>query len=148
MDQTDCCTLGYSLVELLITIAIIGILAAMVIVAAVPARNKAVDARLRNDIAQLRWEAEIVFDSQGASYANWSTHSTVAENVNIILNDINDALRQAGSATVRDSDADTYCVSVPLVSVAGAHYCIDARGTFQQVNSPCPDTAPFSCPAS
>lgn len=139
---------GFSLVELLITIAIIGILAAMIIVIAVPARNKAIDARIRNDIAQLRWEAEIVYDSQGASYQNWPAHATVVDNVNIILSDIDDALGQANSTVIRDSDNQSYCVSAPLVSTPGNHYCIDAGGVFEEVASSCPDTIPFICPIS
>ncbi|MBI4022120.1 MAG: type II secretion system protein [Candidatus Andersenbacteria bacterium] len=136
---------GYSLVELLITIAIIGILAAMVMAVAVPARNKAQDARIRNDIAQLRWEAEIVFDSQGASFENWTSHPTVTENVDIILADIDEALGANDAATVKDSDAATYCVSAPLVSVPERHYCIDAQGVFEEVSSPCPSSPPFEC---
>src|SRR5687768_17895328 len=129
---------GFSLLELILFIAIVGILAAIVLVAVFAARYKAVDARIRNDVAQLRWEAEIVYDTQGATFVNWSTHPAVATEVNILLLDIVSALRGAGAATVRDSDALTYCVSAPLVSISGRHYCVDARGVFEEVNSPCP----------
>lgn len=136
---------GYSLVELLILVAIVGILAAMIIAVATPARNKATDARIRNDIAQLRWEAEIVFDTQDASYEDWSTHDTVSENVDIILNDIDDAVGEENAVTIRDSDEGTYCVSAPLISVPGMHYCIDNSGVFEEVDEPCDDSAPFAC---
>jgi type II secretory pathway pseudopilin PulG len=137
---------GFSLVELLILIAIIGILAALVIAVATPARNKAADARIRNDIRQLRWEAEIVYDSQNASFEDWSTHGTVADNVTIILDDIDGALGQENAVTIRDSDDNTYCVSAPLVSFPGQHYCIDHRGVFEEVADSCDGSAPFACP--
>jgi type II secretory pathway pseudopilin PulG len=138
---------GYSLVELLIFIAIVGILASLVIGVATPARNKAIDARIRNDIAQLRWQAEIVFDSQGASFEDWSTNQSVEENVTIILADIDDALGQTDAATIRDSDDNTYCASAPLRNAPGRHWCIDASGVFAEVSSSCPASQPFECPS-
>jgi prepilin-type N-terminal cleavage/methylation domain-containing protein len=139
---------GFTLVELLIFIAIIGILASIVLVSVFSARQKAADSRIRNNIAQLRWEAEIVYDTQGASFDDWSTHPSVSQQVNILLDDIVLALKGAGAATVRDTDNDTYCVSAPLVSISGRHYCVDAGGVFAEVTAPCPATAPFECPAS
>src|SRR3989344_7205426 len=133
---------GYSLIELLMYIAIIGILAALILLGVLAARSKAADARIRNDIAQLRWEAEIVFDSQGANFTGWSRYHSVSDQVEILLADIADALGGTGAATVLDGDSDSYCVSAPLVSASNRHYCVDHRGTFEEVSSPCLDVDP------
>jgi type II secretory pathway pseudopilin PulG len=139
---------GFSLIELLILISIIGLLAILVLTAVLQSRQKTFDARIRNNIVQLRWEAEIVFDSQGANFINWSTYPSVDNEVNILVSDIADALQGAGTATIRDADPNTYCVSAPLASTSGRHYCVDYRGVFDEVGSPCSAAPPFECPAS
>ena len=53
---------GFTLIEMLVVIAVIGILSAATLTALGPARNKAKDTRIMNALEQLRLIAETVYD--------------------------------------------------------------------------------------
>ena len=53
---------GFTLIEMLVVIAVIGILSAATLTALGPARNKAKDTRIMNALEQLRSIAETVYD--------------------------------------------------------------------------------------
>lgn len=136
-------TAGFSLIEVLIVIAVLGILATLILAAVTASRNKAYDTRIRNAVGQIRWLAESVFDTQGGSYVNWTQHDTISTNLNILLEDIDlnygDVAGAPYIATIRESQENEYCVSAPLKSESDKHYCIDATGVFKTVSSICPD---------
>lgn len=144
---------GFTLIELLIVIAILGVLTLFVLNAIWNARDKAYDARIRNDIVQLRWLAESVFDSQGASYMNWTAHATIQQQLTLALSDIDKNYGDAAGApyvtTIRDTQDGDYCVSAPLRGAVGKHYCVDATGVFKTTNSACAVSTgvpPLRCP--
>jgi type II secretory pathway pseudopilin PulG len=131
------------LIELLIVLAIIAILAILVIAVVDKSRKEARDVRIRNDVGQLRWEAEIVYDTQGASYLNWSQHSLVLDNIQTLLGDID---AQSGDSpgpphvtVIRESQSTDYCISAPLRAEAGLYTCVDATGEVRETSSHCPD---------
>lgn len=147
---------GFSLIEILITVAIIGILASLILAAVSGSRNKGHDARIRNDVSQLRYLAESVYDTQGANYANWSAHASVTTAITQLLDDIDrnngDTAGTPYVTIIRDSQTTDYCLSTPLRAQAGQYYCIDATGVFQTGPSPCPDYGvgdpPLHCPGN
>lgn len=137
---------GFTLIELLVVIAIIGILAALVFAAANNSRDKADDARIRNDVRQMRWLAEIVYNDQNGSFLAWSGDASIQTNLNILISDIQEVGIQSEDIIIRDSEVQEYCVSVPLKSNANKYYCADADVEFKITSSACPENTPFTCP--
>ncbi len=134
---------GFTLIELLVVIAIIGILATLIMVVAGNSRDKAQDTRIRNSVRQVRWLAEIAYDSQGGSFISWSLYPDIQNELTTLNNEIDDAYGGTNVATIRDYDIQDYCVSAPLKSEAGKHYCIDSNAVFMIVSNPCPELGIF-----
>ena len=147
---------GFALVELLIVIAILGILITLILVVVGSSRAKARDTRIRTGISQLRTTAETIYDSQGASYLNWSQAPAYQSNLNIILNDIDtnygDVPGVPYVTMIRDTQTKNFCISTPLASNPNLFYCVDGTGEFVEVSSHCPEAAiddpPLRCPSS
>jgi prepilin-type N-terminal cleavage/methylation domain-containing protein len=56
---------GFTLIELLVVIAIIGILSSVVLASLNTARNKGSEAAIKANLANIRPQAEIIYDAQG-----------------------------------------------------------------------------------
>lgn len=147
---------GFTLIEVLIVIAVLSFLAILVLTAVRGSKNKAYDNAIRNDVGQLRLLAEQAFDSNGASYKNWPS-KVPAEDLLALQEDIDknfgDVDPENYVVSLADSQARDFCVSAPLRNDPGKYYCVDQVGVFKIVSSPCenhqlPDIAPNECPSS
>lgn len=121
---------GFTLIELLVVIAIIGILSSIVLIALRGARDKAKDARMMADMAQIRSIAELLYDGDYDALA--LTQADVAK-----LN--TDITTQGGSLTIQKSTApaQNYCAYTGLnEGKSGTTYtnwwCIDSTGMAKQ----------------
>jgi len=74
-EFSDCRQRGFTLIELLTVIAIIGILAAIIVVGTTSARVKARDARRRADLATIRTAVELYKDLNGTYNISYKTGS-------------------------------------------------------------------------
>lgn len=126
---------GFTLIEMLVVIAIIGILSAAVLVALGPSRNKAKDSRIISDIQQARAMAEALYnpaDANGDAYGGLgaatgcpiATGSKLDSLVTDVASQNSTLCVQFNSDTVRTA----YAFYAPLASDAATYYCVDSAG--------------------
>lgn len=142
---------GFSLIEVLIVVAIIGILTGLILVGTSRSRLKGQDNAIRSSVGQLRLMAEQVYDTQGASYLNWHLNPSVQTQVAQLLADIDEKYGNTTADTyptsypgsyetvIRGSQRKDYCISAPLRSQPGKYYCIDTTGVFALIDTHCVD---------
>lgn len=110
---------GFTLIEMLVVIAVVGILSAAVLASLGPARNKAKDARIISGLNQVRAIAEILYDGDYAEVT--LTQPDVAK----IVVDIT-ANQGALAIDLTDTTSLNYRANSSLVS--GGYYCVDSAG--------------------
>jgi prepilin-type N-terminal cleavage/methylation domain-containing protein len=138
---------GFTLIELLVVIAIIGVLSSVVLASLTTARGKGADASIKTNLANIRAQAEMLYDTNG-SYAVdasptyfalaqcASTADTLFSNNNI-WNMIDSASR-AGTNNLADtrcySSANAWAVAIQLKTGGTANdaiadsWCADNTG--------------------
>lgn len=136
---------GFTLLELLIVIAIIGILSAVTLVALTTARGKGTDAAIKKVLSASRRQAELFVDANGRTYANVCTNTTVNgtksiyENLNGIAGKYgytysanNDTGGGAGIVKCIDTSntngVEGWAAQAPLKSGTNQYFCVDYLG--------------------
>ncbi len=127
---------GFTLIVLLVVIAIIGILSAVVLASLNAARSKGNDAAIQSNLSAIRTQAEIYYGSTGnntygtpqsACTANAGTlwaDTTIARSVTAT-----DVTNGAGNV-VCNSTTQAYAVSSALLAGIGTNmfWCVDSTG--------------------
>jgi prepilin-type N-terminal cleavage/methylation domain-containing protein len=128
-------TKGFTLIEMLVVVAIIGILSAVVLVALGPSRNKAKDARIISALQQARVLWETMYDSTSGTYptidfANTASLSTELQKLrqDIIDNSVN------SSVPVSQLTGDGKNGNLYAELNSGNYYCVDTQGHTGEVS--------------
>lgn len=110
---------GFTLIEMLVVVAMIGLLSAVVLIALGPSRDKARDTRIVSDINQVRMYMETTYDAITGSYSGSTSDPEISTASEDIAN--------AGGGNFTLSKAGfSYAVSAILNS--GDIYCADSNG--------------------
>ena len=156
---------GFTLIELLVVIAIIGVLSAVVLASLNTARSKGANAAVKSNLANIRVQAEIFFDSAAfgnGTYSSLCTNTKFAQGVTAahtasgatgsVVN--TSATTQTITTTNCRADSVSWSVSTPLKvpevvnSVTRNYWCVDYIGTSAARANPSPTISPFVCPST
>lgn len=127
---------GFTLIEMLVVIAVVGILSAAVLASLGPARTKAKDARIISALGQVRAVAETYYDGDydGLSTTNPPQMSQLAA----------DIAANQGSLVVNVSPAPALAYAAYSALPGGGYYCVDSLGNSKREAS-APTGSPTAC---
>ncbi|MEQ1499800.1 MAG: type II secretion system protein [Parcubacteria group bacterium] len=129
---------GFTLIELLVVIAIIGILSSVVLASLNTARGKGSDAAIKSNLANIRAQAEIIYDNNNPnSYTGTCSNANVVAQMNSANSaagtgtNVSNTLTTAGTATqsVCHDSAGAWAAGVPLKTSSANSWCVDSTGT-------------------
>ncbi len=144
---------GFTLIELLVVIAIIGILSSVVLASLNTARAKGADTNIKSNLANIRAQAEIQYDSLGCysnsaactagsspaavAVATCPTSGTHIFGQTNIQGQIADAKKASGglSTCIATVGGASWAVAVQLKRDLTKAWCVDSTGASKQISS-------------
>ncbi len=141
---------GFTLIEMLVVVAIIGLLASVLLTALGPAREKAKDTRVVQEVNQVRNLAETLYDGDYDAVESLPKLNINNSSLKILADDISS---QGGELNIiKSSDGTRYSAYSRMNTKIGVepnlktnYYCIDSSG-YSVFSTEEPSG--FRCPAS
>jgi len=129
---------GFTLVEVMIVIAIIGILASILVVSLRQASDRSRDAKVITDIVQIRKIAERMYAEELVGYINLCEDSSnLKSSYDSDLGTLQRDIETFESTITCYADSDSYCISASL-RAANQYFCIDDEGSSIEITgNPC-----------
>ena len=127
---------GFTLIELLVVIAIIGILSSVVLASLNSARGKGEIARTKAQLSQVRVEAELYYDGDGAGDCTGVCADMGQTTTTGLFADL------GTSACVEGTNGVSYAASA---SAGDAFWCVDSEGASREISA---NTTAALCPAT
>jgi len=140
---------GFTLIEILIVVAIIGILATIVTVSMRQASDRGKSTKIISAIVQVRSIADDLYLQNTDGYTDLCDALTSGLDIsNEDLKTINDDVIEyadTGNTIACHSTNYHFCVSVQLVGESAKYFCIDHSGTNVQSATKICDTSNIGC---
>jgi prepilin-type N-terminal cleavage/methylation domain-containing protein len=120
---------GFTMIELLMVMAVIALLVAIVFISLTVVRTKAGNSVIKNDVDQLRKYAEVMYTENGMrGYCVSSGTESCFEQGNVRLNELEEDIRKRNDQELYPSlfaNADNFCISTNLSD--NSFYCLDSK---------------------
>ena len=145
---------GFTLIEMLVVIAMIGLLSAVVLVALGPSRSKAKDTRIVSDVNQARSYMEATYDPTAGGYPDYTTGFSASSSLVTLSTDIasqngDTSGKSGGGLYLNEAKSGSvysaYAFYAKLASDGTKAYCVDSEGNSGTVTASSIGTATV-CP--